>query len=126
MPAAPCQLVKKLRGTWQRFQFLLPLDYFDRATRPGAVQDDGPGVKRFRRRELCGPHAVCASPPGAPPHRHQGLLHVVGRPELHGLEVAADLEALGEHQYWHVPVYLDGPGEQEAALEIAAPLIDND
>jgi len=56
----------------------------------------------------------------------QGLLHVVGRPELHGLEVAADLEALGEHQYWHVPVYLDGPGEQEAALEIAAPLIDND
>jgi hypothetical protein len=58
--------------------------------------------------------------------RAQGLLHVVGRPKLHGLKVAAHVEALGQHHDRQVPVDLDGPLDQEAALEIPAPLTDND
>ena len=58
--------------------------------------------------------------------RAQGLLHVVGRPKLHGLKVAAHVEALGQHNDRQVPVDLDGPLDQEAALEIPAPLTDND
>ena len=56
--------------------------------------------------------------------RAQGLLHVVGRPKLHGLKVAAHVEALGQHHDRQVPVDLDGPLDQEAALEIPAPLTD--
>jgi hypothetical protein len=58
--------------------------------------------------------------------RTQGLFHVVGRPELHGLKVAAYVEALREHQDRHVPIDLDGPLDQHPALEVAASLIDND
>jgi hypothetical protein len=48
--------------------------------------------------------------------RTQRLLHVVGSPELHGHDVGAHVEAVGGHQDRQVPVDLDGPLDQEAAL----------